>query len=219
MLIITTSGVYKTRNVRRRPELERWDCQFLMTLKGTLWNPNPAAGEMAADALPADMAVPMPAPAPVPRFCHLVGGAAARIAALAWRLERSRGSSFFGTFLSSGTLWSFYSDDRRRVVSSCSGLMRALRLFRWPTVTLSLGIGVLGGSCVISPAALQIGIGMSWTSSCVAPWSVVGVIVGVWGEHATSTLHTCGSSKSTTKGSTSAKSRDRKIVLTCSPNL
>ena len=34
-----------------------------MTLKGTPWNPNPAA----ADALPADMAVPMPAPAPVPQ--------------------------------------------------------------------------------------------------------------------------------------------------------
>ena len=65
---MTTSGVYKTRNVRRRPELERWDFEFLMTLKGTPWNPNPAAGEMAADALPADMAVPMPAPAPVPQI-------------------------------------------------------------------------------------------------------------------------------------------------------
>ena len=67
MLIMTTSGVYKTRNVRRRPESERWDFEFLMTLKGTPWNPNPAAGEMAADALPADMAVPMSAPAPVPQ--------------------------------------------------------------------------------------------------------------------------------------------------------
>ena len=38
-----------------------------MTLKGTPWNPNPAAGETAADALTADMAVPMPAPAPVPQ--------------------------------------------------------------------------------------------------------------------------------------------------------
>ena len=38
-----------------------------MTLKGTPWNPNPAAGEMAADALPADMALPMPVPAPVPQ--------------------------------------------------------------------------------------------------------------------------------------------------------
>ena len=66
MLIMTTSGVYKTRNVRRHPELERWDFEFLMTLKGTPWNHNPAAGEMAADALPADMAVPMPAPAPAP---------------------------------------------------------------------------------------------------------------------------------------------------------
>ena len=68
MLIMTTSGVYKTRNVRRRPESERWDFEFLMTLKGTPWNPNPAAGEMAADALPADTAVPMPAPAPVPQI-------------------------------------------------------------------------------------------------------------------------------------------------------
>ena len=68
MLIMTTSGVYKTRNVRRRPELERWDFEFLMTLKGTPWTPNPAAGEMAADALPADMAVAMPAPAPVPQI-------------------------------------------------------------------------------------------------------------------------------------------------------
>ena len=50
-LIMTTSGVYKTRNVRRRPESERWDFEFFMTLKGTPWNPNPA-GEMAADALP-----------------------------------------------------------------------------------------------------------------------------------------------------------------------
>ena len=49
MLIMTPSGVYKTRNVRRP------------------WNPNPAAGEMAADALPAQMAVPMPAPAPGPQ--------------------------------------------------------------------------------------------------------------------------------------------------------
>ena len=47
MLIMTTSGVYKTKNVRRRPESERWDFEFLMTL-------NPAAGEM-------------PAPAPVPQ--------------------------------------------------------------------------------------------------------------------------------------------------------
>ena len=67
MLIMTTSGVYKTRNVRRRPELERWDFEFLKTLKCTPWNPNPAAGEIEADALPADMAVPMPAPAPVPQ--------------------------------------------------------------------------------------------------------------------------------------------------------
>ena len=29
---------------------------------GTPWNPNPAAGEMAAGVLPADMAVPMPVP-------------------------------------------------------------------------------------------------------------------------------------------------------------
>ena len=61
MLIMTPSDVYKTRNVQRRPELEPWDFEFFTTLKGTPWNPNPA-GEMAADALPADMAVPMPAP-------------------------------------------------------------------------------------------------------------------------------------------------------------
>ena len=70
MLIMTTSGVYKTRNVRRRPELERWDFEFLMTLNGMPWNPNPAVGEMAADALPADMAVPpqvVVAAAPVDR--------------------------------------------------------------------------------------------------------------------------------------------------------
>ena len=82
MLIMTTSGVYKTRNVRRRPELERWDFEFLMTLKGTPWNPNPAAGEMAADALPTDMAVSMPAPAPVPQVvvaAALVDRAASRV--------------------------------------------------------------------------------------------------------------------------------------------
>ena len=55
---MTPSGVYNTRNVRRRPELERLVFEFLTTLKGTPWNPNPAAGEMAADALPADMTVP-----------------------------------------------------------------------------------------------------------------------------------------------------------------
>ena len=44
MLIMTTSGVYKMRNVRRRPESERWDFEFLMTLKSTPQNPNPAAG-------------------------------------------------------------------------------------------------------------------------------------------------------------------------------
>ena len=64
---MTSSGVYTTRNVRRRPESERWDFEFLTTLKVTPWNQNPAAGEMAADALPADMAVPMPVPAPVPQ--------------------------------------------------------------------------------------------------------------------------------------------------------
>ena len=65
--IMTPSGVYKTRIARRRPELERWDYEFLTTLKETPWNPNPAARETAADALPADMAVPMPTPAPVPQ--------------------------------------------------------------------------------------------------------------------------------------------------------
>ena len=82
MLIMTPSGVYKTRNVRRRPELERWDFEFLTTLKGAPWNPNPAAGEMAADALPADMAVPMPAPAPVLQVvvaAALVDRAASRV--------------------------------------------------------------------------------------------------------------------------------------------
>ena len=44
MLIMTPSQVYKTRNVRRRPEWERWDFDFLTTLKGAPWNPNPAAG-------------------------------------------------------------------------------------------------------------------------------------------------------------------------------
>ena len=39
MLIMTPSGVYKWRNVRRRPELERWDFEFLTTLKGMPWNP------------------------------------------------------------------------------------------------------------------------------------------------------------------------------------
>ena len=66
MLIMTTSGVYKTRNVRRRPELERCDFEFLMTLKGYAVEPD-SGGRKDGDALPADMAVPMPAPAPVPQ--------------------------------------------------------------------------------------------------------------------------------------------------------
>ena len=67
MLIMTPSRVYKPKNVQKCPELERWDFEFFATSKGAPWNPNPAAGEMAADALPADMAVPMSAPAPVPQ--------------------------------------------------------------------------------------------------------------------------------------------------------
>ena len=59
MQIMTSSGVYITRNVRRRLDLERWDFKFLTTLKGAQWNPNLAHVEMAADARPADMAVPM----------------------------------------------------------------------------------------------------------------------------------------------------------------
>ena len=61
--------------MRKRPELERWDFEFLMTSKGTPWNTNPSVGEMGADALPADMAVLMPAPAPV----HPVVAAAAPV--------------------------------------------------------------------------------------------------------------------------------------------
>ena len=57
-------------------ENECTSCQFDLEVqdkrnwipKGTPRNPNPAAGEVAADALPADMAVPMPAPAPVPQI-------------------------------------------------------------------------------------------------------------------------------------------------------
>ena len=52
------------------------------------------------------------------------------------------------------------------VVSSCSGLMRALRLFRWPTATLALDIGALGGSYGTFQAELQTGTGMSWIFSC-----------------------------------------------------
>ena len=63
MLIMTTSGCVQDQE---RLELERWDFEFLMTLKGTPCNQNPTAGDMAANPLPADMAVPMPAPAPVP---------------------------------------------------------------------------------------------------------------------------------------------------------
>ena len=64
MLIMTLSGMYNTRNARRRHESERWDFKFFTTLKGTPWNPNPAAEETAADACRADMAVPMTAQAP-----------------------------------------------------------------------------------------------------------------------------------------------------------
>ena len=48
MLIMAPSGVYNLRNVRRRPEVERWNFEFLTTLKGAPCTPNPTAGEMAA---------------------------------------------------------------------------------------------------------------------------------------------------------------------------
>ena len=66
MFIMAPSGVYNLKNVRRRSEVKRWDFEFLTTLKGAPCTPNPTAGEMAAGALPADIAVPMLAPAPVP---------------------------------------------------------------------------------------------------------------------------------------------------------
>ena len=45
MLIMTPSGgVYKTRNVRRRPESERWDFEFLTTLKGLSVEPESGGG-------------------------------------------------------------------------------------------------------------------------------------------------------------------------------
>ena len=59
MLIMTTSGVHKASDVLRRPELERWDFEFLMTLKCTPWNPNRRRERW-------QLTVPMPAPAPVP---------------------------------------------------------------------------------------------------------------------------------------------------------
>ena len=43
VLVLTTSGVYKTRNARRRP-LKRWDFEFLMTLKGTPVEPESGGG-------------------------------------------------------------------------------------------------------------------------------------------------------------------------------
>ena len=60
----------------------RWNFEFLTALKGTPWNPNPAARKMAADALPADKAVLMPVPAPVPQVvvaAALVDRAASRL--------------------------------------------------------------------------------------------------------------------------------------------
>ena len=41
---MTPSGVYKTRNVRRRPELERWDFEFLTDAEGYAVEPEPGGG-------------------------------------------------------------------------------------------------------------------------------------------------------------------------------
>ena len=64
MLIMTPSGVYTKRNVSK--DAQSWSVgipSFLTTSMGTRGTRNPAAGKMAADALPGEMAVPMPAPA------------------------------------------------------------------------------------------------------------------------------------------------------------
>ena len=49
------------RNVQRRPESERWDFEFLTTLKGSPCNPNPPMH------FPLIWAVPVPVPAPIPQ--------------------------------------------------------------------------------------------------------------------------------------------------------
>ena len=44
MLIMTPSGVHKTRNVRRRPESERRDSEFFTTFEGYAVEPNSGGG-------------------------------------------------------------------------------------------------------------------------------------------------------------------------------
>ena len=125
MLIMTPSGVYETKNARRRPEFERWDFEFLTTKKGAPWNPNQAAGEMAASALPADMAVPMPAPAPVPQV--VVAGAPVDRAAsrlYIWRLDVQK----YGYSMNcpgcrsvmTGTTARAHTEECRRRLENCS---------------------------------------------------------------------------------------------------
>ena len=59
------SDVECRKNEERARGGKSWN-HGISSLTDTPWKPAPVAGDMAADALPADMAVPMPAPAPVP---------------------------------------------------------------------------------------------------------------------------------------------------------
>ena len=64
MLVMTPSGVYKTRTCSETPRVGALGLRVPHDVEGYSRGTRiQEAGEMAADALPADMAVPMPAPA------------------------------------------------------------------------------------------------------------------------------------------------------------
>ena len=82
LFVGTPDGVYKVRNVRRKPMSQRWDKKFMLSIRGKPWSPNPSEEE--SDVLPGPVVVhraqndglPVPIPPtpidPVPRRLYIL---------------------------------------------------------------------------------------------------------------------------------------------------
>ena len=64
ILVMTSTGVYKARTFKRKPEEERWDAGFLSTCVGLPWKPVPSSGEVTV--LPAKVLVVPAVTTPIP---------------------------------------------------------------------------------------------------------------------------------------------------------